>query len=275
MKMRDVMTENVITVGKNDDLKHVMDLMEKHNVTKVPVLSDGKLVGIVTDNMIAKKLGSSRKRGVKPSGIHASSVMEKDFEIAHPDAPLSEWLLKVGLPGLTMVPVVTKGQLVGVHTKANLLDLVESDDPISTIMSHPVKTVSGDDRLVHARRLLLDNEIARVPVVDGGHVIGILHEAQIAQAFAALLKDVPFEHQQARVRELVARDWMKTPVITAPMTITVKEAARLMKEKEIGGLPLLNEEGHLEGWVTRTDLAKTIPLANPTAQAVTRPRRAP
>ncbi len=260
MKMRDVMTDQVITVGKNDDLKHVMDLMEKHNITKVPVLSDGKLVGIVTDNTIAKKLGSSRKRGVKPSGIHASSVMDKDFEIAHPDAPVEEWLPKVGLPGLTMIPVVTKGKLVGVHTKANLLHLVDSDEPITTIMNNPVKTVTPDDRLVHARRLLLDNKIARVPVVEAGRVIGILHEAQIAQAFAALLKDVPFEHQQARSRELIARDWMKTPVITANNDITVNQAAKIMLKNDIGGLPILDENQQLGGWVTRTDLAKTIPM---------------
>lgn len=261
MKMRDVMTEQVITVGKNDDLKHVMDLMEKHNVTKVPVLSDGKLVGIISDNMIAKKLGSSRKRGIKPSGIHASSVMEKDFEIAHPDAPLAEWLPKVGLPGLTMVPIVTKGELVGVHTKANLLELVESDEPVTTIMSDPVITVNPVDRLVHARRKLLDNKIARLPVVEGGEVVGILHEAQIAQAFAALLKDVAFEHQQARSRELVAQDWMKTPVITARTDMTIRQVAELMMKKQIGGVPLLDDTGALKGWVTRTDLAQTIPLA--------------
>lgn len=261
MKMRDVMTDQVITVGKNDDLKHVMDLMEKHNVTKVPVLSDGRLVGIISDNMIAKKLGSARKRGIKPSGIHASSVMEKDFEIAHPDAPLAEWLPKVGLPGLTMVPVVTKGILVGVHTKANLLELVESDEPITSIMSSPVITVHPDDRLVHARRKLLDNKIARLPVMEGAEVVGILHEAQIAHAFAALLKDVAFEHQQARVRELVARDWMKTPVVTARHDMSIMQVARLMMDQDIGGVPVLDSVGALQGWVTRTDLAQTIPLA--------------
>jgi CBS domain-containing protein len=266
MKMRDVMTDQVITVGKNDDLKHVMDLMEKHNITKVPVLSDGKLVGIVTDNMIAKKLGSSRKRGIKPSGIHASSVMEKDFEIAHPDAPLLDWLPKVGLPGLTMIPVVTKGQLIGVHTKANLLPLVDDEGTVADIMSPNVKTVSPDDRLVHARRILLDNEIARVPVVDGNRVIGILHEAQIAHAFAALLKDVPFEHQQARVRELIARDWMKSPVVTIQKDASLKEAAKTMMEKNIGGLPVLDDDEKLVGWLTRTDLAKTIRLSQQAEQ---------
>lgn len=260
MKMRNVMTDEVITVGKNDDLRHVMELMAKHHVTKVPVLDNGRLVGIVTDNLIAKKLGSARKRGVKPSGIHAASVMDKDFEIAHPDAPLSEWLPKVGLPGLTLVPVVSRGELLGVHTKANLLHLVESDRPIHEIMSASVKTVTPEDRLVHARRLLLDNDIARLPVVEAGRVVGILHEAEIANAFASLLQDTAFEHQQARVRELVVRDWMRSPVVTAAPETTARQAARAMADGNIGGLPVVDRDGTLRGFLTRTDLAATIAL---------------
>lgn len=257
-QIRDVMTDQVITVGKNDDLRHVMELMEKHNITKVPVLDDGKLVGIVTDNMIAKKLGSSRKRGVQPSGIHASSVMDKDFEIAHPDAQLADLLPKVGMAGLTMIPVVSKGALVGVHTKANLLHLIESETPVTQLMKSAVHTVGPDDRLVHARRLLMDNDIARVPVVEDGHVVGLLHEAEIAKAFALLLQDTPFEHQQTRVRELVARDWMRAPVITGNPNLTARQAARLMLDNDIGGLPIVEHDGTLKGFVTRTDLVRTI-----------------
>ncbi len=260
--MRDVMTDQVITVGKNDDLRHVMELMEKHNVTKVPVVDHGRLVGIVTDNMIAHKLGSMRRRGVQPSGIHASSVMDKDFEIAHPDAPLGEWLPKVGEAGLTMIPIVSKGELLGVHTKANLLHLVTSDAPVSTVMRRQVVSVAPDDRLVHARRLLIDNDIARIPVVEEGRVVGILHEAEMAKAFAALLQQVPFEHQQARVRELVARDWMRAPVVTGDPDMTLRQAAQEMLVDQVGGLPIVDHNGQLAGFVTRTDLLKTIQLTN-------------
>lgn len=258
--VRDVMTDQVITVGKNDDLRHVMELMEKNNVTKVPVVDNGKLVGIVSDNTIAKKLGSVRKRGVKPSGIHASSVMEKDFEIAHPDATLDDLLPKVGLAGLTMIPVVSKGELVGVHTKANLLHLVSSTEPVQSVMTREVHAVAPDDRLVHARRLLIDNDIARIPVVEEAQVIGILSEAEIAKAFAMLLHEVPFEHQQNRARNLVVRDFMKTPVVTADLGMDAKQVAEKMIEEQVGGLPVVDGDGRLHGMVTRTDLARTITL---------------
>ena len=60
MKVKEVMTKNVITVDKDVDLKYVLHLMKKHEITKIPVVEDKKLIGMVTDNIIAYKLGSIR-----------------------------------------------------------------------------------------------------------------------------------------------------------------------------------------------------------------------
>src|SRR4051812_147306 len=106
MKVRDIMTQAVITVAKDRNLKDVLGLMEKHNVTKLPVVEDGELVGIVTDGKIADKLGREHNRGIQTTTLHASSVMEKDFLMAHPDEDLAILLADVGKPGVTMVPVV-------------------------------------------------------------------------------------------------------------------------------------------------------------------------
>ena len=46
-KVREVMTKNVITVSPNSTMMEVAELMEKHDVNRLPVVSDGKLIGIV------------------------------------------------------------------------------------------------------------------------------------------------------------------------------------------------------------------------------------
>ncbi len=38
MKIKEIMTKEVISVDKDEDLKHVLDLMKKHNITKIPVV---------------------------------------------------------------------------------------------------------------------------------------------------------------------------------------------------------------------------------------------
>ena len=122
MNVRDVMSTDLITIDKDRNLKDVLALMEQHHITKIPVTEDGNLVGIVTDGKIADKLGRQHNKGVQTTTLRASSVMEKDFVVAHPDEALENLLADVGKPGLTMIPVVQGRKLVGVVTKANLLD---------------------------------------------------------------------------------------------------------------------------------------------------------
>ena len=254
MKVKDVMTKEVIYVSKNDDLRHVIDLMEKHNITKLPVLDDGKIVGIVTDNKIADKLGSIRSRGIPAARLHASSVMEKDFDVVSPETEVDEILATVGEPGPTMLPVAVDGTLIGVITKADLLPFVKGEESVATIMTTPVITVRPDDRVVHARRLMMENEIARLPVVEDGKVVGIISDKEIAFAFAALKRSFSLGQQQHQLKMLLVKDVMTTPVITAKEDISIEEAAKIMMEKEIGCLPIVGGDGKIKGIVTRTDL---------------------
>ena len=258
MKVGDVMTKDVIYVSKSDDLSHILHLMEKHNITKLPVVEDGKVVGIVTDNKIADKLGSIRSRGITASRLHASSVMEKDFEVVSPDTEIVDILATVGEPGPTMLPVVSNEHLVGVVTKADLLPLVKSEESIKEIMTSPVITVKPDERVVHARRLMLDNDIARLPVVKEGKVVGIIADREIAFAFANLKKSISLGHQHHQLMNLLVRDVMKTPAITARDNITIKDAAEIMIKHEIGCLPIVRGNNKIEGIVTRTDLLKHL-----------------
>jgi len=254
MKVKDVMTKEVIYVSKNDDLRHVIDLMEKHNITKLPVVDDGKIVGIVTDNKIADKLGSIRSKGVPAARLHASSVMEKDIDAVSPETDVEDILATVGEPGPTMLPVVVDGTLVGVVTKADLLPFVKGEESISSIMTTPVITVKPDERVVHARRLMLENEIARLPVVENGKVVGIISDKEIAFAFAALKRSFSLGQQQHQLKMLLVKDVMKTPVVTAREDISIEEAAKIMMENEIGCLPIIGGDEKIKGIVTRTDL---------------------
>ena len=258
MKVGEIMAKEVIYVSKSDDLSHILDLMDKHNITKLPVLDNGRLVGIVTDNKIADKLGSIRSKGVPASKMHASTVMEKNFETISPDTDIIDILKTVGEPGPTMLPVVMGDELVGVVTKADLLPLVKSEENIKKIMITPVITVKPDDRVIHARRLLIDHNIARLPVVEEGKVVGIIADREIAFAFATLRKSISLGHQQNRLRNLLVKDIMRSPAITARDNITIRDAAELMIKHEIGCLPIVGGNNKIKGIVTRTDLLKHL-----------------
>ncbi len=256
-KIKDVMTTEIISVDKDVNLKHVLKLMKKHDVTKIPVVEEKKLIGTISDNTIAMKLGSKRKAGVPASRLHASSVTDKNVEIVTPNISVKTILQKVGKPGPTMLVVMEKDALVGVVTKADLLPLVTSTKRLKDIMQKKLHVVSSDDRVVHARRVMMDNNIARLPVINDGKLVGIISDTEIAFSFANLKRSFPLGKQKHRLDELLVEDAMKTPVIWAEPGMAAVEAAKVMLRHNIGSLPLL-KENTIVGIVTRTDLLKTI-----------------
>ena len=275
MIVRDVMSSDLVTVDKDRSLKDVLDLMAKHHVTKIPVTEKGELVGIVTDGKIADKLGQAHNKGLQTSRLRASSVMEKDFVMAHPDEDLSALLADVGKPGLTMIPVVQGKRLVGVVTKADLLRLVKSNAQLQTIMKTELKTVGPGERLVHARRLLLDNDIARLPVIENGKVTGIIAEHEIAGALAGF-KTADAHVQKANVRDLEVGPYMRRKVVTGKPSMTATEAAKSMLDNNVGALPVVDAGGTVQGIVTRTDLILTFasePIRRGADKKVVKPKK--
>ncbi|MBN1860185.1 MAG: CBS domain-containing protein [Candidatus Thermoplasmatota archaeon] len=257
MKVKEIMTTKIISVDKDDSLKRVLDLMQKYDITKIPVLEEKKFFGLVTDNVIAYKLGSIRKRTITASRLHASSVTEKKVTVISPDDEVKNILKSVGEPGPTMLPVIENGKLVGVVTKADLLPLVKNKNQLHSIMQKRIHTVSLDDRVVHARRIMIRENIARLPVLDEKKLVGIISDIEIALAFASLKKSFSVGKQKHHLNELLIKDIMRTPVLWSDPSMSISNAAQLMMKQNIGALPLVENE-KLVGMVTRTDLLKTI-----------------
>jgi len=259
MKVKDVMEKDVISVDKDVDLKYVLDLMKKNNITKIPVVEDKKLIGVITDNTISYKLGSIKTKGVPASRLHASSVTDKEFDTISPEADITSILKKVGEPGPTMLNVVENDKLVGVITKADLLPLVESKKRLHEIMQKKLHAVSSDDRVIHARRIMIDENIARLPVIDKGRLTGMISDTEIAFALANVKRSFPIGRQKHQLDELLVENVMKIPPIWTDTNASVADAAQIMMKNHIGALPLM-ENNTIVGIVTRTDLLKTIKI---------------
>ncbi|MDD5503094.1 MAG: CBS domain-containing protein [Candidatus Thermoplasmatota archaeon] len=257
MKVEDIMAREVISLDKDDELESALEIIKK-GYTKIPVLDEGKFVGLVTDGEIAEKLGSIRTRNVLLSKLHVSSVMVKDVPTVSPNLPVEDILKTVGLPGPTMLPVIYNKKLVGVVTKADLLPYVKSTAPVEWIMTNNAKCVAEDDRIIHARRMMVEGDIQRLPVHREGKLVGIISESEIALALALFKKTVPVTHQAARIKELVVGDFMRKDVISAPIGMPIKWAAELMLKQGVGCLPVVDPAGKIVGILSRTDVVRTI-----------------
>lgn len=257
MKVKDVMTKDIISVDKNVNLRYVLKLMKKNEITKIPVVEDKKLVGVITDNIIAMKLGSIKTKGVPASRLHASFVTEKEIDTISPEEELETVLKKVGKPGPTIINVIDNNNLVGILTKADLLPLVNSNKKISEIMNKKLNVADPSDRVVHARNTMKQEDVARLLVMDKGKLVGIISDNEIAFALASVKRAFPMGKQKHQLDELLIKDVMKTKVVWARPSITISDAAKIMMKFNVGSLPLI-EGDIVKGIVTRTNLLKTV-----------------
>ncbi len=254
MKVDEIMAEEVVTIHKDRKLSDAIDTMEKQRVSRLLVVNGSELIGIITERDILDTLGSGKHGNVLPSRLHVSSAISKNLITINRKADLkeaAELMLKMNIRSL---PVVNS-QLEGIVTTTDLLKpLTDSSVYVKEIMSTPVITVLTTDRVVHARRLMLDNNVGRLIVVEDFNIAGIITQRQLGRAMAAFKKNAD-SHQANRIRNLLVEDVMSQNVITISEDTTAGEAAKIMLDNVFSGLPVVREKT-LVGIVTKKDIIK-------------------
>jgi CBS domain-containing protein len=116
---------------------------------------------------------------------------------------------------------------------------------LSDVMTPSPATVRSSDPVAQAARLMLDEDVGSVPVVDEDTIVGIITDRDIAIKVVA----VGIDPETAAVSE-----FMSTNPVTARPDMSLREAAHLMAREQIRRLPVL-EQNRLVGIVSLGDLA--------------------
>jgi CBS domain-containing protein len=145
MLVRDVMVAPVITVEPSASVQDVARLFLEKQISAVPVLDGkGKLVGIVSEGDLLHRVeaGTERQRSwwlqafvhddtlakeyIKSHSRKVSDVMTKDVITASPTTPLHGVAASMERNAIRRLPILENGQLVGIVSRANLLQAVAS-----------------------------------------------------------------------------------------------------------------------------------------------------
>ncbi len=120
-----------------------------------------------------------------------------------------------------------------------------------------VVTVRPETSMLKASKLLKENGFKRLPVVDENNkVIGILSDRDIKDASPSKATTLDIHELHYLLSEIKVKDIMVSePIVVSPIE-TVEKAALLMDEKGFGSLPVVNEKGVLEGFITDKDIFK-------------------
>jgi CBS domain-containing protein len=145
MKAADVMTSKVITVGPDAQLQDVAQTLLANRISAMPVVAaDGKLIGIISEGDLMRRVesGTERRRSwwlelmtgrevlaaeyVKEHSRKVSDVMTREVITVKPETPLSDIATVLERNGIKRVPVVQDGKVVGIISRANLLQALAS-----------------------------------------------------------------------------------------------------------------------------------------------------
>jgi CBS domain-containing protein len=130
MKVRELMTTDVTTVGRNDELTIADDIMKMKRLRHLPVVEEGRLVGILTQRDLfhaalstALNFGEKAQKGFLKTVV-VKEVMTDEVLTIDPGADVKEAARRMIEHKIGCLPVVENGKLVGIVSETDLLRLV-------------------------------------------------------------------------------------------------------------------------------------------------------
>ncbi len=128
--------------------------------------------------------------------------------------------------------------------------------PVSEIMTKDLTTCSPDDEIDNVWRKIQKRKFAACPVVKKKRLMGIVTQADMLDSGSFF---PAFEAKKGRFKKTSRISAvMKTSVVSLKPMSTVKEAAEILLQKNIGRLPVVDEKGELVGVVDREDVVKAL-----------------
>lgn len=178
MKAGEIMTREVVSVSPDTPVTDVARLMIDHGISGVPVIDRGKIVGIVTENDLLRRveLGSQRTRPRWLEFLTSSDTLVAEY-------------------------IKSRGRTA------------------RDVMTPNVITVPPDTAVAAIADILESRHIKRVPVVDGDKMVGIISRANLVQALATAVAPEPADGlDDAQIHDAVCAEaakigWVPSPVM--------------------------------------------------------------
>jgi acetoin utilization protein AcuB len=127
---------------------------------------------------------------------------------------------------------------------------------VKELMSHPVITIHPDIPIQEALRRMQAERVHRFPVVDKrGRLVGIVSERDLLHAAPSDATSLSIWEVNYLVSKITVEKVMTRKVITIAEGTPLEEAASIMADHKIGGLPIVRD-GEVVGIITETDLFK-------------------
>jgi len=264
----------VVTIAPTTLIFDAMKIMTKEGFRRMPIVEPGSrhLLGIVTATDVVNFFGGGdrfqliqRKYGgsfYKAINEPIRSIMTQDVVYVYTTSKIGQALElmknhKIG--GLPVVDIDKRVQaILTEHDIVSFFSEMIGGVKVADVMSRRVVTATPSMSILEAEKTMVERGFRRVPVVVNGKVVGMATARSVlrffgsGQVFKHLKSGTMAQVLQTSVLEIAIKD---VDIVTSD--VDVGEAARIMREKDVGSV-LVAENGKLVGIVTERDFFKLV-----------------
>lgn len=278
-KVKDYMRSPVYVIERNEPIQRARNLMFKYDVGRLPVMDGGKLVGIVTKYDITNRLCQAapewRRRPIDMIPIHL--VMTENPVTIYPDATMPQAAVLMLDNEVSGLPVEKDGAIVGMITSRDIQRYFSEQDikaRVGDLMTTDLVNVHRHHTIAHVLEQMNMQGVARVLVYEDNKTpVGIITRS--ALTFSNMMgpkdemetKDIKMtrkdsaagrkQYRYIKEMPLVAEDIMNSPIITIGAEMKATDAAKIMVEKHVCGMPVL-ENGEIVGFFSTDEIVAEI-----------------
>jgi len=262
----------VITAALTTSVYDVVHIMAEEGFRRIPIVDPRTktLQGIVTSTDIVDYLGGGRKFDIIQGELDGSffkAINEPVKSIMRPNPPTVENVATIGRAielmkqhGVGGLPVVDNAnRMLAIVTEKDLLNVFEGKArgvKVVALMTKEVVTGTGETTIIEAAREMVGKSFRRLPLVSEGRLVGIVTAMDIVRFFGS---GEVFQHLRSgtilQVLQTPALQIGTEKLVTTSQDADVTEAARTMKERNVGAL-LVVDDGKLVGMLTERDFFK-------------------
>jgi len=264
----------VFTMAPTTPIYDAIQLMTKKGFRRIPIANPGtkSLEGVITATDIIDYLGGGEKFEIieqrfggnffKAINEPIRLIMTKNVVSIKASAKISEAIGLMTEKNLGGLPVVDdKNRVRAIITERDIASLFAdriSDTKVAQIMSEKVVTALPKTTIFEAEKTMVTQGFRRLPIISDGKLIGIITAMDIMRFFGT--GDV-FKYLQSgtiiQVLNTPALEIATKEVLTVEPNADVGQAAKIMRDKNIGAIPVAKNE-KLVGIITERDFFKII-----------------
>ncbi|MFH0859960.1 MAG: CBS domain-containing protein [Candidatus Altiarchaeota archaeon] len=245
----EVMSERPVCLKPDDVISKARSIIRKHGFRALPVIEDGKIVGIISRRDVLKV--TSSRTNVLVGGLMTSEV----FSVG-PDDDIFEAARQMVKAGVRQLPVVDR-RLVGIVSSFDILNAFVQADyhplrrSVRDVYRKKFHFCNFDDRLSSIWDMMVEENVSSMPVLEDNRVIGMISMSDIMRHGHARISE-----ESGKPKHIAVEKVMSTPALTVNEDYATKDVASLMARHRFLSIPVLGSKGKLVGVVDVANILK-------------------